>query len=316
MAVPRRRNVGKPSAQRGGRERAVPRCSCRPRQGMRQERWARPGTDLGSAHLAAPNATRGLQGAYRCTADNGVGAPLIKEVNIAVHEPAHFGVDAAPRNVSGVRGLPVTLECDARGDAPLSVLWTHRGVSLQVDSFRWKVSETRAAGGVRSTLQLRAAGREDAGEYGCRAHNHFGSSERIIFLHVEEPPEAPSSIQLAGASSRWIRVRWRARVASGAEGTGAAGRVRYWAECTPLRGDSAPSLNLTLEAEEESGPDSQGYRSLSALVAGVRPAAAYAVRLLAANRVGQSPRSEPLLVTILDEGRSTVAYFTYILLKL
>ncbi|XP_013149665.1 PREDICTED: Down syndrome cell adhesion molecule-like protein Dscam2 [Papilio polytes] len=134
--------------------------------------------------------------------------------------------------------------------------------------------------------------------YRCRVHNRFGSSERIIFLRVDEPPEAPSSVQLAGASSRWIRVRWRSRGSGRVEG---AGDVHYWAECEPLPGDAAPPLNLTLDTEEESVPDSQGYRSLSALVAGVRPAAAYAVRVLAANRAGRSPRSEPLLVTTLEE---------------
>lgn len=39
----------------------------------------------GSSTLAARAATRSHQGLYRCTADNGVGPPLVKHVNVTVH---------------------------------------------------------------------------------------------------------------------------------------------------------------------------------------------------------------------------------------
>lgn len=47
------------------------------------------------------------------------------------------------------------------------------------------MTEARTAGGLRSTLQLRAAERADAGEYRCHAHNQFGRSELLVYLHVE-----------------------------------------------------------------------------------------------------------------------------------
>lgn len=51
-------------------------------------------------------------------------------------ESANFA-DAAPRNVSVVRGAPAALACEARGDSPLGVQWTHRGASLALDSPRY-----------------------------------------------------------------------------------------------------------------------------------------------------------------------------------
>lgn len=50
---------------------------------------------------------------------------------------------------------------------------------------RWTVSEVRTADGLRSVLQLRAAERIDAGEYRCHAHNQYGRSELLMYLHVE-----------------------------------------------------------------------------------------------------------------------------------
>lgn len=48
--------------------------------------------------------------------------------------------------------------------------------------------------------------------------------------------------------------------------------------------------------------DADGYRTLSSRLEGLRPAAAYSLRMAAANHVGQSPHSDPLLFTTLDEG--------------
>lgn len=41
---------------------------------------------------------------------------------------------------------------------------------------------------------------------------------------------------------------------------------------------------------------------LSAKLEGLRPAAAYSLRLVATNHVGQSPHSDALLFTTLEEG--------------
>ncbi|XP_037303266.1 Down syndrome cell adhesion molecule-like protein Dscam2, partial [Manduca sexta] len=244
--------------------------------------------------LAAGAAARAHQGLYRCAADNGVGPPLLKHVNITVHEPAHF--EGSGGNVSCVRGRSAALVCHARGDAPLALHWTHRGTRLDLASYRWTVSEVRTAGGVRSTLQVRAAERADGGEYRCHAHNQFGRSELLLHLHVEEPPEAPRGVRLGGVGARWVRVEWRAASVHG----------RYTALCTALHalpGADPPHTthNLTLDVPPDDRVEEDGMRTLAARLDGLRPAVAYSLRLAAANHVGQSPHSEPLLFTTLDE---------------
>ncbi|CAG9796254.1 unnamed protein product [Diatraea saccharalis] len=163
--------------------------------------------------LSAPATARNHQGIYRCSSDNGVGPPLVKHINLTVHEPAHF--EGSGGNVSSVRGQSASLACHALGDAPLTVHWTHMGVRLDLNSYRWTVSEVRTVDGLRSVLQLRAAERADAGEYRCHAHNQFGRSEVLMYLHIEEPPEAPKAIRLGGVGSRWVRLVWRSTPRAG-----------------------------------------------------------------------------------------------------
>ncbi|XP_045772265.1 Down syndrome cell adhesion molecule-like protein Dscam2 [Maniola jurtina] len=261
---------------------------------------AAPDDAVGSAVLSARGAARSHQGLYRCTADNGVGAPLVKHVNVTVHEPAHFGpAGDAPRNVSSVRGRSVALECLALGDAPLAVHWTHRGNKLDLDSYRWTISEERRGAGVRSTLRLRSAEARDAGEYRCHARNAHGRADTAILLTVEEAPAAPRALRLAGVGARGVRVAWRARLGAG---------VHFAALCTPLHAlparDPSPApapLNLTVEQRADNDVDADGSALLAARVAGLRPAAAYSLRLLAANHVGTSPHSDALLFTTLEE---------------
>lgn len=64
--------------------------------------------------------------------------------------------------------------------------------------------------------------------------------KKIIFA---EPPDVPRSLQLWGAGSRWVRVRWRAPPAP---------RTHFAALCTPLHALPAPDhsthhYNLTLD---------------------------------------------------------------------
>lgn len=49
-------------------------------------------------------------------------------------EPAHF--EDSGGNVSCVRGRSASLVCLALGDAPLDVHWSHRGVRLDLTSYR------------------------------------------------------------------------------------------------------------------------------------------------------------------------------------
>ncbi|XP_022821447.1 Down syndrome cell adhesion molecule-like protein Dscam2 [Spodoptera litura] len=257
--------------------------------------WGAPGgLRARNGSLSAPAAARALRGLYRCLADNGVGPPLLKHVNITVHEPAQF--EGSGGNVTSVRGRGAALVCQARGDAPLQLHWTHGGAPLDLSSYRWAVSEARTAGGLRSTLQLRAAERADAGEYRCHAHNQFGRSELLMYLHVEEPPAAPRQLRLGGLGARWVRLVWAAPPAPPAPRAPPA--PVYTALYAPLRSPAAATAtNLTVHIDHRI--DSEDI--LSATLDGLRPAGAYSLRLTSANHVGQSPHSDPLMFTTLEE---------------
>ncbi|KAJ8735955.1 hypothetical protein PYW08_006611 [Mythimna loreyi] len=260
--------------------------------------WEAEGVHAHNGSLSAGAAARAHAGTYRCLADNGVGPPLLKHINLTVHEPAHF--EGSGGNVSCVRGQSAALACDARGDAPLHVYWTHRGVRLDLASYRWAVTEARTAAGLRSALQLRAAERADAGEYRCHAHNSFGRSEQLMYLHVEEPPEAPCRLRLGGVGARWVRLLWAAPAPPA--------RHTYTALYTALHAlpgaeSRSNAVNLTLH-EHDDRADAEGLVTLRARLEGLRPAAAYSLRLTAANHVGLSPHSEPVMFTTLEEAPS------------
>ncbi|XP_063823810.1 cell adhesion molecule Dscam2-like [Ostrinia nubilalis] len=121
-----------------------------------------------------------------------------------------------------------------------------------------------------------------------------------MYLHVEEPPESPKSVRLGGVGTRWVRLIWRSLPGLG---------VYYSALCTALH--SLPGVeakhttaNLSLESLGDERVEPDGYKTLSARLENLRPAAAYSLRLIAANHVGQSPHSDPLLFTTLEEAPS------------
>ncbi|CAG4953628.1 unnamed protein product [Colias eurytheme] len=275
------------------------------------ERWEVTGSEWGTAGdeqsegtgraaLAARVVSRSHQGLYRCSADNGVGPPLVKHVNITVHEPANFGTSSeVARNITSVRGQSAVLSCIARGDSPLTLHWTHREQRLDLDSYRWTISEVRTVEGVRSSLTLRSADREDAGEYRCHAANKYGRSDLLLFLHVEEPPGAPRSLQLWGVGAGWARVRWRARRAAAA--LFAALVAPLHALPAHLTSDPAhATYNLTLDLSDDK-IDVDGSSILNAKIENLRAATTYSLRIVASNHIGQSPQSDALIFTTLEE---------------
>ncbi|KAL4721411.1 hypothetical protein ACJJTC_015066 [Scirpophaga incertulas] len=251
-----------------------------------------------AGRLQAAAATRALAGTYRCVADNGVAAPLAKLVHLAVHEPPQLEPGAGS-NVTTVRGRPAALACRARGDPPLDTHWSRRGARLDLHSYKWTITKARSAdgGGVHTELRLSAASTADAGLYQCHAANHYGEATRSILLRVLEPPEAPRSLRLGGVGSRWVRLVWSANPAVGVYYSAIFGFLN------PVSGEDTKQtvVNLTLENSSSDRLAADGYQELSARLDLVRPASTYSLKLVATNHVGQSPDSEPVLFTTLDE---------------
>ncbi|KAI5631682.1 immunoglobulin domain-containing protein [Phthorimaea operculella] len=248
----------------------------------------------GNGTLWATAAPRDLAGLYRCTADNGVGPPLQKHINISIFEPAQ--IDSANELVNSTCVHSLTgvcaLACVARGDDPLTITWSHASRPLDMHSGRVSVSESRAGdGALRSELSVRAVTAADAGEYRCRATNARGRSERLFILNVEEPPAAPNDLRLSGRSARRVRLSWRGPRS-----------LRYSAVLEQLRAPhpTKPDIRDLILDSHDSCSVGWSCASLSGLQAG----AAYSVRVRAASRAGLSPLSAPLLFTTLEDAPS------------
>ena len=64
--------------------------------------------------------------------------------------------------------------------------------------------------GLESELLLTNLARHDAGLYTCAARNAYGQSDTKLRLIVQEPPEAPTIVDVGHISSRFISLRWLA----------------------------------------------------------------------------------------------------------
>ncbi|XP_013149682.1 PREDICTED: Down syndrome cell adhesion molecule-like protein Dscam2 [Papilio polytes] len=162
---------------------------------------------LRNGSLSAPAAARVHEGRYMCRADNGVGRGLSKVITISVNEPAHF--EFSSRNMSVRRTAGAALACAARGDPPIQLHWTHNTQRLDLSTYRVSVSEKRSESGASSTLSIAHAERRDSGVYRCRAENAYGRDELLIYLAVQEFPEAPRGLRVVGRTARAARLAWR-----------------------------------------------------------------------------------------------------------
>ncbi|XP_038220869.1 Down syndrome cell adhesion molecule-like protein Dscam2 [Zerene cesonia] len=162
---------------------------------------------LANGSLSAGAAARALEGRYMCRADNGVGRGLSKLVTVAVNEPAQF--EYSSRNMSVRRAAAAALQCAARGDPPLQLHWTHNMRPLDLNTYRISVSEKRSENGAVSELNIAHAQRRDSGVYRCRAENAYGRDELLIYLAVQEFPEAPRGLRVVRREARAALLAWR-----------------------------------------------------------------------------------------------------------
>ncbi|CAG5008727.1 unnamed protein product [Parnassius apollo] len=264
-----------------------------------------PMTVLSNGSLTAAAAARVHEGRYMCRADNGVGRGLSKVITISVNEPAHF--EFSSRNMSVRRTAAVALSCEARGDPPIQLHWTHNMQRLDLSTYRISVSEKRSDSGASSTLSIAHAQRRDSGVYRCRAENAYGRDELLIYLAVQEFPEAPRGLSVTRRESRGARLSWRRGYDGNARlrayrlqyrVVGAEPRTAQRADWTDAPTRELPP-DLLIQRKESLDPDSEVI--LEYQVDGLRPATAYALRLAAVNDIGDSEYSESVIVQTLEE---------------
>ncbi|XP_017969064.1 Down syndrome cell adhesion molecule-like protein Dscam2 isoform X1 [Drosophila navojoa] len=251
-------------------------------------------------------ATDNDEGFYMCQATNEIGAGLKKIIRINVNEPARFEQPA--RNVSSRRNDPVTLDCHAKGDEPISIAWTHNNGRIDMNNFRFSIAEMKTDKGVDSQLTIAHSDRHDSGVYRCIAENPYGRAEQIVFLAVQERPDTPSNLEVFEVGSRTVKLSWRRPF------DGNSPVLSYLVQYQALKylqshsslgaagGDwnGVNVINVTLPSTSISRSYDSDLRE-NAIVAGLSPATTFLIRMQAINEIERSAFTEAIVLKTQEE---------------
>ncbi|KPU80416.1 uncharacterized protein Dana_GF18608, isoform B [Drosophila ananassae] len=249
-------------------------------------------------------ATDNDEGYYMCQATNEIGAGLKKTIRINVNEPARFEQPA--RNISSRRNDPVTLDCHAKGDEPITIGWTHNNGRIDLNNFRFSIAEMKTDKGVDSQLTIGHSDRHDSGVYRCIAENPYGRAEQIIFLAVQERPDTPSNLDIFEVGSRTVKLSWRRPF------DGNSPVLSYLVQYQALKylqshvggagGDwnGQNVINVSLPSTSISRSYDSDLRE-SAIVAGLTPATTFLIRMQAINEIERSAYTEAIVLKTQEE---------------
>ncbi|XP_055939177.1 cell adhesion molecule Dscam2-like isoform X2 [Argiope bruennichi] len=215
-------------------------------------------------------------GYYECEANNDVGQPISRIINVNVLVPARFEEKFTMKNVR--RGETATLKCEAVGDKPLSITWTKDKAEIDFKKHtRLEKFDRDIEKGLSSELIIRTTDRKDGALYGCLAKNEYGSDERNIKLLVVEVPAQPLDVKVKEAWSRTANIVWSAPYSGNSPITKYI--IQYW------RDRGGPHRLL-----EDIIPSTQ----TQVLLKNLRPGTPYAVTVLGENEIGQGQPSDVL----------------------
>ncbi|GBP46205.1 Down syndrome cell adhesion molecule-like protein Dscam2 [Eumeta japonica] len=223
-------------------------------------------------------------GLYTCHVENGVGEPLSRTIGISVNTPVNF--DAAARNVTAKVGQHVAIDCQAKGDEPIRIMWTRNGQPINPLTQRVKISEAKTDEGLSSLLELPQTEPSDGALYQCKAGNPYGADIFTATLTIIEPPAPPTDVSVDSVKSRSAILSWR--------DSGNSLAQYYSVQYTPslrMAWSAARTLNVT---------KSEGIRHSVELEA-LQPAAAYSARVAAGNEADLSPYSAPVRFSTNEE---------------
>ncbi|XP_071452909.1 cell adhesion molecule Dscam1 [Hetaerina americana] len=245
--------------------------------------------------LAISNAAEHDEGYYLCKASNGIGSGLTKVIYIAVNEPVKFEMPS--KNITARKGDAVTLVCDVRGDHPIHILWLMNGRRLNLNNYRFSLSDAKSDTGVISRVLIGGSERQDSGSYVCQADNAYGHAEQTLNLAIQEPPDAPSEVEVLEVSSRSVRLAWKIPFSGHSPLLAFVVQHRPTSQSTPF---SALATSQNQQGEWVSTNFSANVQG--GVLSGVlRPATAFQLRILALNNIGLSPPSEILSIKTQEE---------------
>ncbi|XP_045454942.1 Down syndrome cell adhesion molecule-like protein Dscam2 [Melitaea cinxia] len=223
-------------------------------------------------------------GLYTCHVENGVGEALSKTIWISVNKPVTF--DIVTRNLTAKLGQHISIECAARGDDPIRIMWTRNGKPINPLTQRVKISEAKTEDGMASILELLQTETSDGALYQCKAGNPYGADVYSVYLTILEPPIPPSDLSVDSVKSRSVRLSWRdaARLAHYYSVQLASGARAAWRTVNVTRLDE---IRHSVDIEDLS------------------PATSYTARVAGGNRADLSAYCAPVRFTTSEEAPSS-----------
>ncbi|XP_046664865.1 Down syndrome cell adhesion molecule-like protein Dscam2 isoform X42 [Homalodisca vitripennis] len=239
--------------------------------------------------LLINNIQKTNEGYYLCEAVNGIGSGLSAVIMISVQAPPQFEIKL--RNQTARVGEPTVLQCEAKGEKPIGILWNMDNKRLDPKSDisnRYTIREEILPNGVLSDLSIKSTERTDSALFTCVATNAFGSDDTSINMIVQEVPEAPYGLKVLDKSGRSVQLSWNAPY------DGKSPIKKYLIQHKISKG--------TWQADQDTVlvPGSN-------TVAGVfnlRPATTYHLRIVAENEIGESDPSDTVTIITAEEAPS------------
>ncbi|XP_069678028.1 cell adhesion molecule Dscam1 isoform X19 [Periplaneta americana] len=246
-----------------------------------------PNIKVEDGTLTINNIQKTNEGYYLCEAVNGIGSGLSAVILISVQAPPHFEIKL--RNQTSRRGEPTVLQCEARGEKPIGILWNMNDKRLDPKSDnRYTIREEILPNGVLSDLSIKRTERGDSALFTCVATNAFGSDDTSINMIVQEVPEVPYGLKVLDKSGRSVQLSWAAPY------DGNSPIKRYLIEYKISRGTWEADIDRVLVPGQQT-------------VAGVfnlRPATTYHLRIVAENEIGASEPSDTVTIITAEEAPS------------
>jgi Down syndrome cell adhesion protein 1 len=160
-----------------------------------------------NGNLIIENIQKTNEGYYLCEATNNIGSGLSAVIYVNVQAPPEF-VDKL-RNQTARRGEPAVLQCEAKGEKPIGILWNMNNIRLDSKSDpRFTIREEILPNGVMSSLSIKRTERTDTALFTCVATNAFGSDDTSINMIIQESPEMPYGMKVLDKSGRTIQLSW------------------------------------------------------------------------------------------------------------
>ncbi|KAM4609471.1 matrix-remodeling-associated protein 5-like [Polymixia lowei] len=157
-------------------------------QGEERGGRARRLTVFDNGTLLVPAVGMAEEGEYTCYAENQGGQDTMKvKVKVMMTSPPTFTDDRSYDVFKVRQGVTAALRCRATGDPAPTVTWfspNNRVIPRSLGSGSFSERVVVVSDG---TLEIRAAQRNDAGNYTCQASNTAGKRSKVVGLEVEVP---------------------------------------------------------------------------------------------------------------------------------